>query len=171
MAQLKIGEVSLPIESGLRLTFPFSSVLPMIRHCSSSRLFFFQALSQTPAHQAGLIGLVPGSPARSLDTMDSQIRQRTLLSALVPMIGRKVLEPLKWHEKAWHQDEFCGGGYCAFPLVGTNEKSFPMPHKPVGNIHWAGTETAQEHPGYIEGAVQSGERAASEVFPLIQPKK
>jgi len=28
---------------------------------------------------------------------------------------------------------------------------------------WAGTETASEHAGYIEGAIESGERAAREV--------
>jgi monoamine oxidase len=34
----------------------------------------------------------------------------------------------------------------------------------VGPIHWAGTETATEWNGYMDGAVQSGERAASEVL-------
>ena len=35
---------------------------------------------------------------------------------------------------------------------------------PVGRIHWAGTETATEWMGYVEGALQSGERAAAEVI-------
>jgi monoamine oxidase len=39
----------------------------------------------------------------------------------------------------------------------------PHAHLPVGNVHWAGAETASEHPGYLEGAIQSGERAAREV--------
>ena len=40
------------------------------------------------------------------------------------------------------------------------------PHlsKPVGHIFWAGTETATEWVGYMEGAVQAGERAAAEAI-------
>jgi monoamine oxidase len=34
---------------------------------------------------------------------------------------------------------------------------------PVGPIHWAGSETSAVWCGYLEGAVRSGQRAASEV--------
>jgi monoamine oxidase len=36
--------------------------------------------------------------------------------------------------------------------------------KPVGRIHWAGTETSEVWNGYMDGAVRSGERAAREVL-------
>ena len=36
--------------------------------------------------------------------------------------------------------------------------------KPVGRIHWAGTETSNYWDGYMDGAVRSGERAAAEVI-------
>ncbi len=39
-----------------------------------------------------------------------------------------------------------------------------MPSEPVGALHWGGTETANEHAGYIEGAIESGERVAREVL-------
>lgn len=35
--------------------------------------------------------------------------------------------------------------------------------EPRGRIHWAGTETATEWAGYLDGALQSGIRAVSEV--------
>ena len=35
--------------------------------------------------------------------------------------------------------------------------------EPTGRIHYAGTETATEWSGYMDGAVQAGERAAREV--------
>ena len=41
--------------------------------------------------------------------------------------------------------------------------SFREIRKPVGNIFFAGTETATQWSGYMEGAVQAGERAAREV--------
>jgi len=36
--------------------------------------------------------------------------------------------------------------------------------RPTQTLHWAGTETATEWMGYIDGAVQSGERAAREIL-------
>jgi monoamine oxidase len=35
--------------------------------------------------------------------------------------------------------------------------------EPVGAIHWAGTETADQWTGFLDGAVRSGLRAADEV--------
>ncbi|WP_373995296.1 FAD-dependent oxidoreductase [Peribacillus asahii] len=37
-------------------------------------------------------------------------------------------------------------------------------HQSIGPIHWASTETADEWKFYMEGAIQSGERAAKEVL-------
>ena len=119
--------------------------------------------SSSPGGPGHLCFLVAGTPARQLDTLDSSVRRDLLLSRLIPLLGHRVSQPVDWHEKAWHLDEFCGGGYLAYGIVGTSNGLLPMPHKPIKNLYWAGTETAQEHPGYLEGAVQSGERAAYEV--------
>lgn len=35
--------------------------------------------------------------------------------------------------------------------------------KPVGPLHWAGAETATVWNGYMDGAVQAGERASHEL--------
>jgi len=40
--------------------------------------------------------------------------------------------------------------------------------EPVGRIHWAGTETATEWIGYMEGALSSGLRAANEVHDRLR---
>jgi monoamine oxidase len=40
----------------------------------------------------------------------------------------------------------------------------PALRQPWGRIHWAGTETATVWAGYMDGAVQSGKRAAAEVL-------
>jgi monoamine oxidase len=37
----------------------------------------------------------------------------------------------------------------------------------VDSIHWAGSETSEVWPGYMDGAVRSGERAASEVLEAL----
>ncbi len=40
----------------------------------------------------------------------------------------------------------------------------PALRAPIGPIHFAGTETARSCMGFIEGAVESGARAAAEVL-------
>lgn len=113
-----------------------------------------------PGHLCVLVG---GSPARLLDGMSPQARLELLLGPLVQLLGPEILTPVEWHEKLWHQDEFCGGGYMAIPEIGTTEGLMPMPHERFLNVHWAGTETAAEHAGYIEGAIESGQRVAREI--------
>jgi monoamine oxidase len=39
----------------------------------------------------------------------------------------------------------------------------PALRKPVGRVHWAGSETSTFWYGYMDGAVRSGERVAAEV--------
>ena len=39
--------------------------------------------------------------------------------------------------------------------------------RPVGRIHWAGTETATAWAGYMDGAIESGQRAAAEVLAAL----
>jgi len=41
--------------------------------------------------------------------------------------------------------------------------------EPFGRVHWAGTETATTSHGAIDGAVRSGERAASEILQGTAP--
>ena len=36
--------------------------------------------------------------------------------------------------------------------------------RPEGLVHWAGTDTATEWNGYMDGAIEAGERAADEVL-------
>ncbi|BAX99157.1 monooxygenase [Mycobacteroides stephanolepidis] len=85
-----------------------------------------------------------------------------VLGSLTEHVGPEILEPAGWHERSWHLDEHAGGGYMALPDIGFTEQ-LPLPSAPLGDIHWAGTETAHDHPGYLDGAIEAGTRAAREV--------
>ncbi|WP_303624188.1 flavin monoamine oxidase family protein [Mycolicibacterium arenosum] len=117
-----------------------------------------------PGHLCVLIG---GPAARSLDPLDAAARRQAVLGPLVAHFGADVLGPVSWHEKAWHRDEFVGGGYLALPEAGTTDGFCPMSSTPTGDVHWAGAETADHHPGYLDGAVEAGERAAREVIAAL----
>lgn len=117
-----------------------------------------------PGHLCLLVG---GSEARALDDLPPAERRERLLGPLVAHLGLEVLEPVSWHERAWHLDEHVGGGYIALPKPGTISGIPPVDVTPAGNIHWAGTESAADHPGYFEGAIDAGERAAREVVEAL----
>ena len=120
-----------------------------------------------PAGPGHLCMLVGGPQARVLDGLDTDGRRTMLLRQLARHLGDDVAKPASWHEKSWHQDVFAGGGYSALPAPGTDEGFYPVASVPVGRIHWAGTETAAEHAGYIEGAIEAGNRVAREVAKTI----
>ena len=66
-------------------------------------------------------------------------------------------------EKNWLEDPWSRGCYVGVMGPGTMTAYGSALREPCGRIHWAGTETATEWMGYIEGAIQSGRRAADEV--------
>ncbi|MFD2470367.1 flavin monoamine oxidase family protein [Amycolatopsis silviterrae] len=113
-----------------------------------------------PGHLCVLVG---GREARDLDALAPAERRELVLGPLAARLGGEVLSPASFHEKAWHLDEHAGGGYAALPAPGSRAGYYPIPADPVRHVHWAGTETAAEHAGYIEGAIESGQRAAREV--------
>lgn len=117
-----------------------------------------------PGHLCVLVG---GSAARELDDLSVDERRRAVLEPLIGQLGPEVLQPVSWHEKSWHTDEYVGGGYTALPIAGALDGLLPLPSNPVGDIHWAGAETASDHPGYIEGAIESGLRVAQEVAQVL----
>jgi len=119
-----------------------------------------------PGHLCVLVG---GPEARELSLLDDAARREAVLAPLVAHIGHEVLQPVDWQEKSWHLDEFVEGGYVALPKPGTTEGFVPMACAPVGDLHWAGSETASGHPGYLDGAIEAGRRAAAEVTAALQP--
>ncbi|MEB3020659.1 flavin monoamine oxidase family protein [[Mycobacterium] crassicus] len=119
-----------------------------------------------PGHLCVLVG---GREARDVDALNENDRRRALIGPLAAVAGLPaLLHPVSWHEKSWHRDQDAGGGYSALPTAGGAPAPFPLPSEPTGNIHWTGTETAGEHAGYIEGAIEAGERVAGEVIAALR---
>jgi hypothetical protein len=73
-------------------------------------------------------------------------------------------EPAGFVERVWANEEWTRGCYgCLMTTGGWTEYGRAL-REPVGRLHWAGAETATVWNGYMDGAVQSGERAAAEVL-------
>lgn len=85
----------------------------------------------------------------------------------------EALQPVHYIDKSWTSEQYTGGCYtCSYP-PGVLSKYGKSIREPFGAILFAGTETATEWSGYMNGAVQAGERAAREAMfglGLIQQK-
>lgn len=64
----------------------------------------------------------------------------------------------------WGDDPFTGGAYPLFQET-EREDALSILSKPSGRVHFAGEHTAKRY-GFMEGAVEAGERAAEEVIRL-----
>jgi monoamine oxidase len=115
--------------------------------------------SQTPGV---LVGFMTGSPAREVADLPASDRQEIVLGCFARLFGERAKAPVQYVERSWEREEWTRGcPTCRFPPGGWTAWG-PYLREPAGRIHWAGTETATAWSGYMEGAVQSGERAAQE---------
>ena len=76
---------------------------------------------------------------------------------------RAANQPADYIEHDWTAEQWTRGCCGAHFPPGTWTQFGPALRRPSGLLHWAGTETATEWSGYMNGAVQSGKRAAEEV--------
>jgi monoamine oxidase len=121
--------------------------------------------STMPGQNLGVLtALSSGRDARNLGLMEEREREKEVLRCLANFFGDSALRPLAYYEKDWSADRWARGGYGAHFGPGVLSQFGPSLTKPVGPIHWAGSETASEWRLYMEGALQSGERAAKEVL-------
>ena len=101
--------------------------------------------------------------ARAFDSLPAEQRRRDALRCFASFFGDDALVPLGYVDHRWDAEEFAPGGPTAAVPPGSWTRFGPWLREPVGPIHWAGTETADEWTGFLDGAVRSGQRAAAEV--------
>lgn len=116
------------------------------------------------SEQGALVGFILGAAAAHYSELPEAVRRGDIRRQLAGYFGSKAGEPLEYIEKDWCADEWAGGCYVGLMAPGVMSRLGDVVRKPVGRMHWAGTETASQWNGYIEGALQSGERAAAEVL-------
>lgn len=107
-----------------------------------------------------LLGFVD---AREFDALPAEERRRRALSGFATLFGAAALEPIDYLDYRWGAEEFAPGGPTAAVPPGSWTTVGHALRTPVGPLFWAGTETADEWTGFLDGAVRSGLRAAAEV--------
>jgi monoamine oxidase len=114
-----------------------------------------------------LLGFVVGRAARHFATMPREERRERVLDELSRFFGPEAKTPSAYAEMDWGEEQYSGGCPVGNFPPGTLAPFGSALRTPVGRIHWAGTETARQCMGYMEGALESGDRAAGEVLALL----
>jgi monoamine oxidase len=109
-----------------------------------------------------------GDRARRLRAHGEHGRRAIVMAALTCCFGGRAERPLALLSRDWAAEEWTRGAYGGYMPPGVWTRHGRALRAPVGPIAWAGSETAVEHAGYMEGAIESGERAAAEALARIR---
>lgn len=126
-----------------------------------------------PSGGAGVIGSLltygssPFTPtANRVLLAPAEARRGTLTEALAARFGEAARAPQRVIETSWAGVPFMAGAVNPTP-PGLLTAVGGALREPIGPIHWAGTETGRRWTGWMEGAIEAGQRAADEVRALL----
>jgi monoamine oxidase len=120
--------------------------------------------SSADGERAALVAFVVGDAARELSRQPEGERRARVLSALARLHGAAAAAPIGYLDKDWLADPWSTGCYAGLLAPGALTGTAAALRAPCGRLHFAGTETAIHHIGYVEGAIEAGERAAAELL-------
>ena len=107
--------------------------------------------------------------ARTFDRLTPDARRDQALECFAALFGEAARHPIDYVDHRWGAEEFAPGGPTAAVPPGSWTTYGRWLRRPVDGIFWAGTETADDWTGFLDGAVRSGQRAASEVAGYLTP--
>ena len=108
--------------------------------------------------------IVEGPIARRIGELDAGGAQTNDPGRTRRAVRRQGCIAGRLHRANWTTERYSGGGMLSHAPPGVLTEFGPALREPCGRIHWAGTESSAVMCGWVDGAVRSGERAASEVM-------
>lgn len=100
---------------------------------------------------------------RVYDCFGPEARRDRVVEQLVELYGAKAATPIDFVDHCWGTEPFAPGGpNPAVPPYATTSHGSALT-EPHGRIHWAGSETAGEWAGTMNGAVLTGQRTAERI--------
>ncbi len=108
-----------------------------------------------------------GRHAVELGEAGAARRRDSVLGCLGRFFGGRASVPVEYLDLDWNAEEWTRGCYGGNAAPGALTRFGPALRTPVGPLHWAGSETAREWIGYMDGAIEAGERAAREAMAAL----
>ncbi len=109
-----------------------------------------------------LLCFIEGRHALEMSAAGKDAREAKVVASLVKFFGPEAADYIAYEDNDWLLEPYTHGYVGSMP-PGVMTRFGHALREPCGRIHWAGTETATEWAGYIEGGLRSGVRAAHEV--------
>ncbi len=114
-----------------------------------------------------ILAFLEGESARVANRWPAQRRQEALRAELGRHFGPRGAAPSLIVERGWADEQWTRGAYNSnFGPCGLLHFGEAM-SRPIGVISWAATETASAWSGYMEGAVEAGQRASKEALETL----
>lgn len=114
-----------------------------------------------------LLTFIEAHNARDFIELPLEERRHQILNGLVPYFGKAALNVVEYKDKCWTEEEFSRGCYAGNMPTGVLTQFGKTIREPFQHLHFAGTETAMKWNGYMDGAIESGFRAADEVLKTL----
>ena len=107
---------------------------------------------------------ITGRAVERYGRLELGARQAAVRESLTRMFGPPAADWTAYAECDWTTEQYSRGGPVGLMGPGTLGRFGHVLRRPEGLVHWAGTDTATVWNGYMDGAIQAGERAADEVY-------
>ena len=130
----------------------------------SGPVLFTYDVSPQDATAGVVVAFVQGRDAVRLGMTPEHERLAAVRDSLTRLFGPRAAAPDLLVERDWQSEQWTRGCYGGHAPPGALTQFGPALRRRVGRIHWAGTETSQRWNGYMDGAVESGRRAAAEII-------
>jgi monoamine oxidase len=90
-------------------------------------------------------------------------RRDAVVSGIARTLGDRAARPLDYVDWRWTEEPWSRGCYSSYATPGAWTSTGPALRAPIGRVHWAGSDTAGEWVGFMDGAISSGRRVAEEI--------
>ena len=114
-----------------------------------------------------LVGFIEADEGRYWGMKTEAEREKKVLECLRDYFGSQVDSYTEYKEQDWTQEEYSRGAYGGYLPPGAWTIFGEAVSQPINSIHFAGTETASQWAGYMEGALQSAERVSEEILDVL----
>ena len=101
-----------------------------------------------------------------LATLTRAEREAAVVAQLVRVYGEAARTPLRYEECVWRDEAYTYAPYAEGGVVPHQHNGHPALREVMwgGRLRFGGSETAEAYPGYMDGAVEAGERCARDLL-------
>lgn len=108
-----------------------------------------------------LVGFMEGNDSRAFYGVSAAARRQAALACFARYFGSQALNPIGYVDMSWAFEPYTRGAYGSFNPPGVLTSLQDPLADPIGLLHYASSDASPTWPGYMDGAIGSGEAAAA----------